>query len=265
MTPEDMLRFRRDLNALLGRLEELRSAIEHHSEAIHAAQETRDEVQRKSKPTQVLVSYDEKTNASQNAQNTTQQKIAKWTKRAVYAAIIYATIAALQWRELHKTTIQLQRQIKDYESSERAILTVAVDISGNQTELTFVVKNVGHGPAVDIVTPIDPGYASSNLSGEPNDLESKIKPVAPSETGFSLGEGAERRFQESLPPVSEMERLPVESRDYLLYMNVAYRDTFGTIGHAYGCAYWNWKHHQFRQCYVSHYGEDNPKKGKNQN
>jgi hypothetical protein len=98
------LRLRIELRALRHAINELQVAIEKCSEATHSAQKTGNEDDALPKPIPVKVSYSEQSDAGQDRQNTTQEKIAKWTKGAVFAAIFYATIATWQACEMRNST-----------------------------------------------------------------------------------------------------------------------------------------------------------------
>jgi hypothetical protein len=139
-----------ELRAVRHAINELRSAIEKHSEAIHAAQKTSNETDKRPKPIPVLVSYDEKTNTSQDRQNTTQDKIALWTRGAVIAAIIYATIAALQWCEMRKATVATEIAANAAVSASRAWMVPVGERKSNPATINFVWKNAGKSPAISV-------------------------------------------------------------------------------------------------------------------
>lgn len=158
MTPEDVFRLRRELAAIRGRVEELCRAIQEHSEAIQARNKNRAVQERMP----VLVSYDQNIDAAQNRQYGTQEKIAKWTKRAVIAASIYAGIAALQWCEMRKATIattnaanaaaqQTALTRQQLEGTMAAVVTINPTIeffdstkAGFDGEINITFINTGH-------------------------------------------------------------------------------------------------------------------------
>jgi hypothetical protein len=157
----EILKMRIELRALRQAINELCAAVEKYCETAHSAQETnkKDDAIPKSIP--VTVSYSEQVNAGQNRQNTTQEQIAKWTRRAVFAAIFYAGIAALQWcvmksqlEELHKQTVAQTRPwigIDNVTLRDERITgpTQTLDRSQLQDGANFAVfvRNYGKSPA----------------------------------------------------------------------------------------------------------------------
>src|ERR1700730_12065976 len=109
-------RLRLELRALRSAIEEFRHAIQDHSEAIHAASEAQRKSNPPGQPTPVVVSFDDKTardaKDEQNRQYGVQKSIRNWTKAAVIAATIYASIAALQWCEMRTQTKQVAKQFE---------------------------------------------------------------------------------------------------------------------------------------------------------
>ena len=158
-----LLRLRVELRAIRHAINELQAAIEKHSESIHAAQEARnkkDDAVQKSIP--VTVSYDQQANKDQDRYYGTQEGIRKWTKRAVIAASIYATIAAVQAGLLQTANKQAKKQ---WEAERRPwvgidsvpeIDTFSVINSPKffvNLRFDLVVRNYGQSPAILSGTP----------------------------------------------------------------------------------------------------------------
>jgi hypothetical protein len=170
------IRLRLELRAVRRAIEELRRAIQGHSEAIHAAEETQRHTDPPRQPTPAIISYDEQTTrdakTEQNRQYGIQKSIRNWARAAVIAASIYAAIAALQWHEMRKATdtardtlIRSQRPwlVNDGEA------TFMVDSSNEDSvslSFTFHVKNFGPSPALDVGYGLHPFVR--NVSDKPN-------------------------------------------------------------------------------------------------
>jgi hypothetical protein len=223
-----IMRLRVELRAVRHAINELRSAIENHSEAIHATEKASDETQKEPKTIPVLVSYDEQINTGQNRQNTTQDKIAFWTRGAVIAAIIYATIAALQWCEMH-------RQLSDFEDAQAAQLIIvdsekAFHTSGDRysMDITLKIKNVGATVAREIGIGNSNGVITS----------SQTRPNGPSLGNSDIMESP--TFHQD----GSVRLLPGEDGGYMtkMYFVLAYRDIFNRVSQVHDCiAYRSWK------------------------
>jgi hypothetical protein len=91
---------RRELRAVRFAIDELRKAIQKHSETIRAAEEAQEHTQCRREPMPVVVTLDDKTvseTTRQNqTQNTIQGAIRNWTMGAVLAASFYGAVAVLQ-------------------------------------------------------------------------------------------------------------------------------------------------------------------------
>jgi hypothetical protein len=175
----------RELNTLRLRIEELSSAIEKHSKAIHAEKESQNENGVPTKPLPVIVAYNEQTindnKAYKNREHCTQEAIKKWTKRAVIAASVYAAVAALQWFQMREATGAADQSAKaaraaarvaqrQLELSQRPWLAVANSPSLGQNDkhawiIDFEIQNFGHSPALHISPNTSLGFApfSGNL------------------------------------------------------------------------------------------------------
>ena len=181
------------LSAIGERLEEIRRTLKEYTEAINANQKAHDERQKHPQVMPVLVSFDEGANAAQNAQNSTQQTIARWTKRAVFAAIIYAGIAAWQGCEIHRATSTTQQQIRDSEDAQSAQLVIE-DFKPKLTEGKpgqgllvdgeITVTNGGATVAREIYPNVGSGWSARALPDMWKNL-ARLKPI-PNPAGPSI-------------------------------------------------------------------------------
>lgn len=154
MDKADILKLRRDLQALRSRLEELRDAIHDYSKSISAVEESR----RANGPPTVnaVVAYESET--SQNARNEfrKQLRVQKYltigTWLAFGAAVIYATIAARQLRATNNTYQQIQKQTdlmrQQLIGNQAAVITTTIppfssDTNLSERELIFQLDNTG--------------------------------------------------------------------------------------------------------------------------
>jgi hypothetical protein len=158
------IRLRAELRALQVAVDELRNAIEKHSESVCAAQKAHDENQKGQKLTPVLVSYDKEANASQNAQNTAQEKIARWTKWGVIAAAVYAAIAALtmvaiflQYKPIKKSADAaylsaeaLRPRLAIIGLTPQTLTVKGLPMDGDKLHVWFQVPDYGPMPAQDV-------------------------------------------------------------------------------------------------------------------
>jgi hypothetical protein len=98
---------RLELRAVRSAIDELCRAIQDHSKAVRNPPQ----------PSPVIVSYDEKTTTDtktqQSRQYQMQKSIRNWTSAAVLAAIVYASIAALQWCEMQRANGLAQKANQD--------------------------------------------------------------------------------------------------------------------------------------------------------
>jgi hypothetical protein len=99
-----IINLRIELRALRHAINELQAAIQEYSESTHSAQEAHNKEQAIPKPVPVTVYYGQQANKDQERYYGTQEGIRKWTRNAVIAAVIYATIAAFQYSEMRKAT-----------------------------------------------------------------------------------------------------------------------------------------------------------------
>lgn len=99
MTPEDLLKLRRHLDAIRTSLEELRDAIQEHSKGVASEQQNRQ--------VNAVIAYEGTAAEARNDANrqySIQRSIRNWTRGAVFAASIYAAIAAYQACQMRKAT-----------------------------------------------------------------------------------------------------------------------------------------------------------------
>lgn len=155
-----LFKLRLELRAIRHAIEELRTAIQSHSETVHAAQEAQQQADKSRKPTPVVVSYDDKTvkntKCENNRQYRTQNSIKNWTKIAVIAASIYAGIAFLQWLKMSESN-RISRE--SLESVQRAFVSFqhfdfgrAPNADGTHTWHTGAAyENNGTTPAIHVI------------------------------------------------------------------------------------------------------------------
>jgi hypothetical protein len=95
---EDLLKLRRYLETIRTRLEELRDALQEHSEATTSAQQN--------KTISAVISYDEKTAADAKGeadrQHTIQRSIRNWTRRLCHYSCVSVVRNAQGYRGCHK-------------------------------------------------------------------------------------------------------------------------------------------------------------------
>ena len=149
-----IFRLRIELRALRSALEELRYAVKEHSETVHSAEEARSKDYAIPKRLPVLVSYDEQANKGQGREYGIQDKIAKWTKRAVIAASIYAAIAFLQWyatREAnHIARDAINAQTRPWIGMTEVKLGATQIVRPDSSlilHVSYKLRNYGHSPA----------------------------------------------------------------------------------------------------------------------
>jgi hypothetical protein len=159
-----LIRLRAELRAIRDAIEELRTAIDNHSETVHAAEESRSKDYAIPKRLQVLVSHDEEIKEGEHKSYTAQENIKKWTKRAVIAASTYAFIAALQYWEMRIQTKQVAKQFEaqqrpwvdggEIEFRQPVFLVYPDNPIQARTQVDVVVeiptKNVGAAPALHV-------------------------------------------------------------------------------------------------------------------
>ena len=164
----------RELSAIRLRIEELCNVTQELLEATCATRKGKQEDHKSAQPVPVVISLEEQ--AAKDAgrrderQYRTQEKIKKWTALAVVAASIYAFVAAFQWYQMKKSTDAAiasadsarraaktaQRQLELSERPWVAVLDAAIrsslvfDDKGAHTEVSFVLKNTGHSPALSV-------------------------------------------------------------------------------------------------------------------
>lgn len=161
-----IFRLRVELRAIRTSIEELCSAIQKHSESIHAAKEAEQRSERGRNAMPVIVSYDDKTAKDTKAEHAEEHKIQNsiknWTIIAVIAAIIYATVAVFEWCEMQKATKAATRAAgvaqQQLDLSMRPWLMdelvsagpIAPNADGEVISFAIQLTNVGHTPAVNV-------------------------------------------------------------------------------------------------------------------
>jgi len=162
-----VIKLRIELRTLRHAIEELRSAMHHHSETVHATQERKEQAREIVQPVPVIVSYGDQTikdtDAQNYGQNRTQKSIRNRTAAAVIAASLYAGIAALQWCEMRKATKAAQGQLALMRDADRPWIDIDISITSPliyngkvvQEMFTFIPTNIGRSPAENIsINPI---------------------------------------------------------------------------------------------------------------
>jgi len=133
--------FSRELAAIREKLGQIRGTIKQHVEAVEKERHRQNE--REHIPTEVRAevhfpdSIETKHTAYQNSQHTMQKVIAVAAWGAFIAALAYATVAALQFREMREQTAQLYRQaeVENAGASHRAAETFRqLNISQDQAK-----------------------------------------------------------------------------------------------------------------------------------
>jgi hypothetical protein len=161
MTPEELLKLRRDLAAIRTRIEELRDAINEHSKATHAAEERKRNEDSSRKPIYTVVAYDQQTIRDTQTENdrqyAVQNSICYATWFAFGAAFIYATISLLIWSQMRKQTVTIAKQfdqgMRPWVKAELTPGPITFDEMGAKISVTIKLTNVGHSPALNTYVP----------------------------------------------------------------------------------------------------------------
>src|ERR1700740_861036 len=217
-----LISLRVEFRAVKTALNELRQAIQQHSESVHATQEAQQHANRPRNPMPVVVSYDDKTveytKTQDDREYRTQNSIKNWTKAAVIAASIYAAIAAFQAFLMWTNTDQLRRQIDDFEASQSAVLVmkdyrvVGPLEAGKPLHLECTILNTGATAAREVV--VEDGNASGNAApwfhtfGNPHSgfrqFDLRLPPIAtpkPSKIGEAVGPNQTRDCSRNIGPL----------------------------------------------------------------
>lgn len=236
------IRLRLELRAVRRTIDELRRAIEDHSKAIHSTEEAQRHTNPPRQPMPVIVSYDEQAtrdaNAEQKRQYCIQKSIRNWTRAAVIAAIIYATIAAFQWCEMRKVTRATQIAA---EAARNAAGTAADTLKLSAADLTvsdftaetrsdkrgfFIVnykleiKNVGNMVAHNIRIFPEDGIDKPNLTPH-------ISPDSPPKVPEALGAKDSFTFDWETSFSDQEGRIRSGEKGFWLKDTIAYSDAFG--------------------------------------
>lgn len=261
----EILRLRIELRALRHAINELHTALEKYSEAAHSTQDTGNKNHAILKPIPVTVSYSEQANAGQDRQNTTQEQIAKWTKRAVYAAIFYATVAAWQGYEIHTATQVSQKAISDNEAAQAAHLVIKsfdVTIVPGENfvmDVKYSIINVGHSVATNIS--VQHGGADCNhvvADCKPGiiDITPITSPIGPSLAPEAPGNELTGGFRPGNGPTDD-----VVSGRTIVSANivVSYKDIFGNSYAVYECRSYDAIEKKFDRMYCNQISEKQEK------
>jgi len=184
MTPEDLIRLRRELTAIRTRIEELRDSIQEHSKAIHAAGVSKRNEDSTVKTVHAVIAYDDQTlrdtQREYDRQHGNQNSI-RWAAWFAFgAATIYAAIAAFQWREMRKATeyarisavaaqiaatsaqSALESQQKSFQIDQRPyVITdgmpqfVTLPNVKTKAQANVILKDIGKTPAASAIWFID--------------------------------------------------------------------------------------------------------------
>jgi hypothetical protein len=219
----------------------LNNALQKHTEAIHTASKREDD-KRNIQPvwvTNILAKFDQSEcdhEKHKEREHGIQNSIRWAAWFAVIAALIYATVAAFQW--------------KAFEHSERAILTVTPLIDSDSRHVTFRINNLGRTPATEIRRDQSEDHGTipptQDISGYPpeRDLELRIFLTPPDKAGFAIAAGEERQFPMELPDEREI----ANGGYHFVYINLGYRDVFGRDWNTYSCVWYHVSIRRFQEC-----------------
>jgi hypothetical protein len=164
VTPEDLIRVRRDLAAIRTGIEELRDAIQEHSKAIHAAEERKRHECSTAKTVHAVIAYDNQTKRDTKTefdrQYRTQNSI-RWAAWFAFgAASIYAGVAAYQLKEMRRASRTAQTSVEaiQAETFQEERPWISVDVApasnfafdqngGGALALDVTLRNHGHSVA----------------------------------------------------------------------------------------------------------------------
>ena len=159
-----LINLRVELRAIRVAINELRGAIDRHSDAVHSAQEGDRDRSSSPRHVQAIVSFDEETKRESKIENDRQYCVQSWIRWAGWcafgAAVIYAAITAFQWSEMRKATKAATEAAhsaaQQLELSERPWVDADISIDGAlvfdrdgaHIPLKIVLRNSGHSPAM---------------------------------------------------------------------------------------------------------------------
>jgi len=267
-----IVRLRLELRALRHAVNELYAAIKQHSEATYAAEQSERNKPTAAQTVQAVVSFYHETKRNTETENKKQRGIQSSIRFAAWfafgAAIIYATIAVFQWCEMHKTTLQVTRQIDDFENAQRAVLTMKtyavtgpIEV-GKPLQLQCTIWNTGTTAARDIS--IVQGGGGGDASTFTRKWHGRIYmdvPMPantiprPSEGGETLGQNQTRDCGEQFGPLDSD---TASGKFYIREeISVSYRDVFGKPWIINRCLIYQPRMNGFSDCQIKTDGKPN--------
>lgn len=145
-----------------------------------------------------------------------------------------------QVEQATKQTAALQHQLTAFEDSQKAVLRPEIEISSDQSKVTFVVKNVGHSAARNIAMHADARITPIiNRKPRAQDLKQYLRRIPTDATGPVLGEGEEKRSEIGIENKTELtHEVARQGQSRVLYITVSYNDIFGGTEAANACMYY---------------------------
>lgn len=235
-----------DLRDIVDKLSTFQKAIDKHSETKYTADE-RNEQQQYQQPVPLKFELEENQERDRKTEGDRQYRVQNSIRKATWAAfcaaILYASIAALQWREAHKTMVTANRA---WIGVSRPIEITKIQ-PGTNTEnpkVTYVVTLKNYGTSVGlrvwittrvVTNPIGLKTAAHDscreaLSGSNGIMATAGDPHAEHTIGdvmFPTDEYGRWFSDESLSP----------TKQFFIVGCVAYKDQFGQQRHTQFC---NW-------------------------
>jgi hypothetical protein len=157
---------------------------------------------------------------------------------------------------------ETRKQIKDYRSTQRAILEMDATWDAATQKITFTLENVGNSAASDIY--VSGGSRECPIvqeglkwfSMKKGYLEKEILPVNSNPGGFYLD--AHKVKAPSSSDVEETGWIDFQNRpretSFCIFKSVGYKDNFGDEGHTYACMYHLPLGNRWERCYVENFG-----------
>lgn len=214
MTPEDILRLRRELTAIRTRIEELRDAVHENAKAICATKEAQRQKETKGEPINAIISYDDKAIGDTKKQQDTQKSIKNATWAAVIAAAIYAGISILIWCEMRIQTArnaeQFDEGMRPWVKAELLAGPITFDDMGAKVSVSIKLTNVGHSPALNTYVP-RPTILNQQAIANVNLIQRGL--CAPYETPDPLNDSLGQIIFAGDATTKEFEDLRIESKD----------------------------------------------------
>ena len=234
-----------ELRAVRHAINELRSAIDKHSEAIHASKEGDRNKPSATQSVRAVVAFDDKTVGDTKTENdrhySVQNSIRRATWLAFIAAAIYAFFAAWQVCEMRIATAQVTRQINDFEAAQRAVLAPEATWDKDKGEIVWTLKNVGHSAALDMVAQFSGGSGTAHRPAiargqpfiPPVEALRSIQPLCSGSSGTIIPDGKDWSWTDTDVTIDPD---AVKGNGYFFrYVNFAYKDIFGKKHYDYLC------------------------------